>query len=535
MLKLLKNEKLYSNIRIVYIIFLIIYALARQNITALQPYLLSDLLNVAVIGIAGVLVCWDVFVFKNIWQTKYIWLLGGFGVFTVISSCVGFKYGYVENVKTLANLFIQFCLLYVVGVNKSSKELKKEVSVVSTSIGFLWLIPVCISLYMYFADISYTQNRYLWGETSEIVQGFVHEHMGVVVMRLWGVFVDPNFASAICLAIAVLSLFVIYETNNKPLKVFHIINIIAQYLYIVLSNSRMGLLILLFVVLVGAWYCVYACMYDKKFNRIVKEVISVLVAGVCVCVCYASVSLTKTVLPYVRYGIELVTSSEQPSDTENSGSDSTSSENVSSTENEVTSSNNETESVTDNTESVATTEPEMSSESETKAEDNSQKGDNIKVEKLDRLDIEAKDDVSNGRFSLWAEGLTTVFKNNWLLGVGPRNYHTAANEIDPEMRISTGYSIHNSFVELLMGNGIIGTLILLVFFVLCAKDALVFRYKKPKKTVSIGLLMVCVLGLLACGMFIACLFYTLSGATILMFAMLGYAVRLISCEQNTDD
>ncbi len=510
-MNLLKNEKLYAGIRVGYIITVIIYSLARQNITALQPYLMSDILNLAVIGIAVLLVFWDVVIFKNIWKTKYIWLLAAFGVLTAVSSVVGFKYGYIENVKSIANLFIQFCLLYVVSLKKDRKGIKNELRIISNSVGAVWFVAVAISVFMYFADISYTQNRYLWGETSEIVQGFVREHYGVVVMRLWGIFVDPNFASAICIAVICMSLFVLFFSKKKAEKIFHIVNIICQYLYIVLSNSRMGLLILCLTVFVGVWYLSFIFIGKKNLHFILKEIAAVVLAVVCTGCCYLSVQITKNVLPYVRYGIELasdVFTEEGTTEEETVSSEETT------VEDEFTTDTSETQ----QNETTAEAEPSTGEEVTTEKQHT--------IESLERQDVVVKSDMSNGRFDLWKEGLLTVFKENMIFGVGPRNYHTVANEIDPSMRISTGYSIHNSFIELLMGNGIVGTLVILLFFVLCAKDTIVLRYKDSKKSKDTGILMLGVLSLLACGMFIACLFYTLSGATIIMFVLLGYAVRL---------
>ncbi len=508
-MKLLKNESLYSGMRVGFIITTIIYSLVRQNVTALQPYLMSDILNLAVIGAAGLLVLWDVLIFRNIWKTKYIWLLAGFGVLTVISSAVGFKYGYMENVKTIANLFIQFCLLYVVGAKKDRNGLEKEMRVISTAVGAAWLIAVVISVFMYFADITYEQNRYLWGDVTVIPQGFVHEHMGAVVMRLWGVFVDPNFASCVSIAIIAMSLFAIVTTKKKGLRAFHIVNIVFQYLYVVLSNSRMGLLALCLSVLAGGWYYSFFIFGRKKLNVIVKELFSVVMAVICVAACYGSVMLTKTVLPYIRLGIEytadFVTSEESTTLPEES-----------TTLPEETTSGEE-----------ATTGEEPSTEEATTEEPTTEEATTDKtVEKLDRQDVLVKSDVSNGRFGLWMEGIKTVFKENPILGVGPRNYHSAAKEIDDTTRISTGYSIHNSFIELLMGNGVIGTLVLMLFFLLCAKELIAVRYKNPSRAKSVGFLAAGMINLLACGMFIACLFYTLSGATIILFTFLGYAVKL---------
>lgn len=549
MLKCLKNENLFSGIRLVYIIATIVYSLARQNITALQPYLMSDILNVIVIGFAAVLVLWDVIILKNIWKTKYISILIVFVGLTVISSIVGFKYGYIENIKALANLFIQFFLLFVVSVKKDSTALKKEVCIISNAVGIFWFVPAIVSLYMYFADITYTAQRLLWGESVEIVQGFVREHDGAVVMRLWGVFVDPNFASAISIAIVALCIFVVLNSKNKFIKLFNVVNIVVQVLYIVLSNSRMALLICCLSVFVGVWYYAYFLLKEKKFNVIIKEFFSVLMAVVCTVACFASVQLIKNTLPYIRYGIEYVdekissdidetaeTSTETTTEqttieptTENTAVTTTVTTTVvPSTEQIVTETT--AEATINNTPSVVTPVlPIESTESTTVAETTTKA--NV-VEKLERVDASVKTDKTNGRFDLWMEGINAVFKPNPIFGVGPRNYNVVAKHFNPDLKISNGFSIHNSYVELLMGNGAIGTIVIALFFVLCAIKAIAVRYQDAQKAKSVGILMVSVLALLACGMFIACLFYTLSGATIILFTFLGYAVRIALVDEK---
>ena len=153
------------------------------------------------------------------------------------------------------------------------------------------------------------------------------------------------------------------------------------------------------------------------------------------------------------------------------------------------------------------------------------------IASLDREDIEAKDDISNGRVEMWLEGFD-VLKKNPVIGVGPRSYHTVATEMveqtGEKMAISK-ISIHNSYMELLMGNGIVGFLLLLAFFVLCAKDAFMLRFKNTDSLFTVGVLMLIVLSALAGGMFISSLFYYLSGISVVAFAMLGYALAYMQC------
>ena len=75
---------------------------------------------------------------------------------------------------------------------------------------------------------------------------------------------------------------------------------------------------------------------------------------------------------------------------------------------------------------------------------------------------------------------------------------------------------------------------MLVFFVLCAKDALVIRIKNAKSLFTVGILMLIVLSALAGGMFISSLFYYLSGISVVAFGMLGYAIAYMQCVKKEE-
>jgi len=483
-MKLFKNENAYRNARLGFVLFVVLYSLLRQNITAIQPFLIHDAFNMALTLLAGVLVLWDLAVFKNLFKMKHIWWLIAFFALTMVSVLTNVRYGLVDSLKTAVNLFVQFFALYVVSAQSSRERLVHEVKVIGNTLCAVWFVAAAVSIYMYFADIFYHQTRYLWRDAVEIVQGFVRTHEGATVMRLWGVFVDPNFASGICVAVICLSLYMIFASKTTLNTVLHAVNILFQFLYIVLSNSRMGCLILCLTGAVSAWYFSWIFIRKRKLHRLIKEVLAVFIAVVAVGTCYAGVLATKTVLPYIKAPLTQVSnhSDAKPPFTEK--------------------------------------------EENPNANPSKTEG----VESLDRQDIVSKEDVSNGRFDLWMNGVD-LFLAHPILGVGPRNHYTAAAEVIPETPIAKGVSVHNSYLELLMGNGLTGFLVLLVFFVLCAKDTVLSRYKCTSLR-SDGWLMLAVLSLLASGMFIACLFYTLSGATILMFVVLGYAVKLMACKNE---
>lgn len=496
-MKQLRNKNLYGCVRLAFVLFAILFSLLRQNITAIQPFLLSDIWAVALTLFAGILVLWDVFIFRNVFKMKYIWWLVAFFVLTAVSVLLNLRYGFMDSIKSVINLFIQFFALYVVCADYKRKQLNHELKIICNVLCVVWGIAAVISVYMFFADIFYHQTRYLWGDPVEIVQGFVRVHGGAIVMRLWGVFVDPNFAAAISVAAICFSLYIIFTVKNKLSTLLHVINIVFQFLYIVLSNSRMGYLILFLTTAVGAWY--FAGVLIKKINWhwCIKELLAIVIAVVAVGICYAGVQTTKTVLPYMKTSIIQLQKAESVDET------------IVETSKEITSEGKEE------------LEQQETIEKATMPQE---------VESLERQDIAAKSDISNGRFALWFDGLK-VFLKHPVLGVGPRNHYTAAVEVVPDSLVAGGYSVHNSYLELLMGNGVLGFLVLLLYFILCAKDAVLLRYKSKTSCLE-GFLMLAVLSLLASGMFIACLFYTLSGATVVLFAILGYAVKLMTLESG---
>ena len=76
-------------------------------------------------------------------------------------------------------------------------------------------------------------------------------------------------------------------------------------------------------------------------------------------------------------------------------------------------------------------------------------------------------DFSNGRFSIWESGLE-VFLQSPLIGVSHRHIADFAAEHLPQTYIvQAGYTtMHNVFVDILAGQGIVGLAIMLAFVVL---------------------------------------------------------------------
>ncbi len=475
MRKFLSSKNHYHLARLIYALALLIYAALRQNVTALQPYLMDSRLNLIVVGCAGLIFLWDLIFFRYCLKTRYSPILIAFFALSLLSSVLNTSYAFSDSIKACANLFIQFFVLFCLGPEFSKKRAISELKLISHVFGAIWAVPVVVSVYMYFADIYYTQVHTLWGVPQNSVQGFVRDHYGITVMRLWGVFIDPNFAAVISCSVIFLAIFSILNTKRLWVKILHVLNIFVQYLFVVLSNSRTAFVLVYLTAAVAVWY--FALIFFKKIHakRFIKEILAVALAGVAVFFCIGAIGLTQKVLPYLQ---------------------------------------------------VHSSPSEQTETGETEK-------DNSVIESLERADIEIKGDVSNGRFNMWKEGLLLI-RHQPVFGFGPRGYQTAAQELHSDYEVAHR-SIHNSYLELLLGNGIFGTLILFVFFLLIVKDALILRFQKPEECGKVGLILCAVLGCLACGMFISSLFYYLSAISVLVFLLSAYAAVLMNPKANEAD
>ncbi len=496
--QILKNETVFENVRLAYVAVLMVYSIARQMIVPLQPFFIHSAYNYLAMGLAIMIFLWDLSCFRNVLRARYLWILVGMFACTLIVSAMNFRYALMDNIKAAANMFIQFFVLYAVNRDASAQRLKRDVRVISKVLCIFWFVAALVSVMMYFLDISYTQTNYIWGDSKAVWQGFVREDDGVRVMRLWGIFLDPNFAAAYSIVAMILSVWLLREKSGKVQRVCHIINIFVQFLYIVLSGSRMAWLILVMILAFGLWYLAGDILkrWQKTatFCRLYKELLALVLAVASIGVAYGARSVAKTLLPYVPMGISYVKEAvhTQPTVPPMDG----------------------TEGVTTPPAEGTTTPPD--SEETTGGKENYE---------LEREDIYIKKDESNGRLDMWREGFR-ILEQKPILGVGPRSYTQVAAELDSKMIIAKK-SIHNSYMELLMGNGILGFLLMLVFFVLCAWRGLKQRLWNFDVSADAGFLLLSVLSMLITGMFISSLFYYLTGISVITFTLLGYAMAML--------
>ena len=92
MKKIIKNETVFLNFRLVYIVFILLYSIARQIIVPTQSIFMHGAFNIVTVLVAGVIFVWDFLFFKNLFKSKYIWWLVALFAATGISIAINFRY-----------------------------------------------------------------------------------------------------------------------------------------------------------------------------------------------------------------------------------------------------------------------------------------------------------------------------------------------------------------------------------------------------------------------------------------------------------
>lgn len=176
--------------------------------------------------------------FKTYMKVWNIWLIAAFLVSYVLSSVLNYRYGIGDNIKELIWLVLSMVILYASCAVYSVEEMKKEFSIFAA----VWIIYCTIVNF-----ISITMV--VWGREYGITVVRDGQSVGFKVVgfkwgRLWGMYDDPNHGAAIAIAALILAFYLFLTVKRKALKVLLVISMAVQFLYIVLSDSRTGTVML---------------------------------------------------------------------------------------------------------------------------------------------------------------------------------------------------------------------------------------------------------------------------------------------------
>ncbi len=483
-----KKKYLYL-IRSIYLCMLTAYTILREVIP-LQSFeggikIVLEMVAYLFFG-GGVLLVVASFWLDRDHATKVnVGLFIAFTAVCIISTLINFKYDFLSNVKAIGWMCLYFFLLYPFGFY--SKENKRQTisSIFGTAFIILTLL-VLISLPMYFFNIEYSYTGL--GLTGEYYTKGFHQ----TYMRLWGVFNDANSAAAYAIIAILMSCYLFLKNKNLVVRILMSVADVFLVIFIVLTGSRMGILVSVLVCAYFAFYLAYKLVKIDKIKKIGISILSCVLAGL---IGYGVLTGVTYAMPYVKSGVNSICG---------------------------TSFSRSVHIAYDNAYKalgvniVSGYYQENESDSNLGNTENSGSGNNNVV----RPDMENKDDISNGRFAKWVDALE-IFLLAPIFGTSPRGASSFGKIYCPENEISIyDAAVHNSLLEVLMRTGIIGFLIITVVLV-SAGGIIIKNIFKKKFDVNFLLFSGIILALFAYSIFVSDLFFIISFGGIAFWLTLG--------------
>lgn len=307
----------------------------------------------------------------------------------------------ISNFKMIIWQVIYFFVIYEIGKRHDVWLLRAFEDVLFV----FWSLMVTLSLILFIIKFTYTQP---------LDQLYYGMRLGIVQNRLYGVFVDPNYAANVSTIVSVLMIKRILSTPGTK-HWFYFTAIVLHFLYIVLSGSRSVILDSSTVIFIS----LFLINFDRvKQNRIyLRWVKSIGVGLLGVCLFLGAGYLTKMVMPHLTIPMH------------------------------VTFLNNLTEKKTEN---------EIS---------------------LEREDVGGDATDSNGRIELW-ESAVEIFKTSPIYGASPRNFVDYAMDKLPETKIAQTHQSPHNFVFLSMvATGLLGLIPLIIFLIIRMVNLIRYLFK----------------------------------------------------------
>ncbi|MEI5994940.1 O-antigen ligase family protein [Candidatus Enterococcus mansonii] len=432
--------------------------------------ILPKIVNTAIFTIVGLLGIF--FICCDLWQAyqekkrlTYEPLLVLFIIVAAISSIINIKYGYFDNLQSVLWQGIIFFIVYNVG--KEFFEDKSFFSIIHWGLIIFWFILVIASIFMFL--INFQLSEMVFGGTKHLRLGFIDG-------RLFGIFVDPNYASMVSIMTIVLSMYqFLLESTKKWIKVFLGFNVFFQLSYISMSGSRSGLLVLMCIVFLGIFYVVFQKQLSKAKNIFLTFLLAMVLAVVSSFAVYFAIDALKVIyMPLFDFIMSL-----KEHGVENSVGPS-----------------------------------------------------NAKSDKIFERPDSGKGggDISNLRFAIWKSGME-LFKTSWLFGTSPRNMIAYAKDVLPDTYIATNRTMHNAYLNTIVSTGILGTIPLFAFYIKSLISIIKTVFKRNAFSDYFGYYVLCLVVVASSSMFLNELIFVNTANSFLFWLFLGRLVGQAKSEK----
>ena len=424
------------------------------------------------LAVLGLLLLGADLIFRRCWITlPHIWLLLLF--FCVYAASIFFhsRYEFLANIKTMAWMGIQMFLLCAPDDEIPYKMHLKHMS---------WIADLFISIWLIGAMVSFGQYCVQYGAyVANITDvGLHYSRQGFVDNRLFGVFTDPNFASIcsiLAIGLAVLALYL--HRGEKLRRIYYIVSIVFQLIYVILSGSRTSILACMAVAAVGG--AMLAGVWIQK-RGVIRALSLLLAAVLSAAIFYGGQQVVKIGLSYVPGAVAKVWQMADP---------------------------------------------------------DAAPDDDFSLEDLERYDVEGSENISNNRFAIWSDYLKVLGKSP-LLGVTPRGGLLFAEDHFEDLFIlRKQYLVHNGYLAVLVGTGILGAVPMALWLLLALWK--VFAYLRTHRTerdgryVVVSILTAASAAPLVAAFFLLELFFCMEISAFLFWPLFGYLLCFIRQTEPT--
>ncbi|EEH96871.1 hypothetical protein CSBG_00497 [Clostridium sp. 7_2_43FAA] len=393
------------------IIYSLITLMMLSTISIIAP--ITTEFNVLILLWGALYFVYDFFKEKTYYKSRYSKILIVYMIMFFIGILINYKNNLIGNIKTFAYTGFFLFVVYSYKNDFEERYTQKELYNINSIIIIISSIVSFASLLTFIFFIQFTYNN--------VPQGFVYPNSPA----LWGFYGNPNSGGMVAVISIIATTFNIYlykslKDKNSSLarKIYYYLNIIVQFLYLILCNSRGAVISLLAFIIFASFYLLFIFFKeDKKMANIKSIIISLLLTCIISFVYTTSIPSLKKGLAHIPKTIDKLINSEKSN--------------------------------------VGVIETESNDE----------------VIELDR-NIESGH-VSTGRVEIWTYGLNTL-KLNPLFGHGPDNIGLAKQKIYPndKSRYMVTNNMHNGYLQILLSNGILGFIAFSLFIILIVKDTL---------------------------------------------------------------
>ena len=242
--------------------------------------------------------------FKTALRDKMALLLIGFCVSYAVTIFINLNGNFTGDIKNLAYTAVFFTLFFMFTEDNTKEDLLKEIKFISSVIIICTFLMSFASFIIYMFSFS---GSYLNNEGVAVYYGMLEN-------RLWGLY-NPNTGSTLnCISIIISSIFII-DTNNKKTRVLNIINLILQYMVLLLTGSRAAYYAVLIILVLLAVFVALHKMKQVNLLSISKSLASI-IAVVCVFVFGGNIlkiglSYLPGVTSNILYNITAITGSSE--------------------------------------------------------------------------------------------------------------------------------------------------------------------------------------------------------------------------------